>query len=349
MPLLLRVLTSAAAVALASVSLTAGTQAPAAERALPTRAVGYYDTVLRRVVMIGGAMELRARSRDGVWSWSGARWEPVTDSGPPSRGNASVAYDPNRRVAVFNGGAARAANDSANEVVAESWQTSPIGWRPLAGTDITARDHHAMVWDEGRGALLLFGGIAADRSTPWPSDTWELRADGWARIPTDGPPGRGRTAMAYDRRRRQVVLFGGVGGSPSPTAPQPWFGDTWVRENDRWRRVAESGPRARYAHGMVFDERAGVVLLYSGAAAHRGAPLSDMWQWDGRRWTEITITGPSPGHRYQPVMVYDRARARTVLYGGDPSRTDTWEWDGVRWTEIRAAPRRASASTSGRA
>ena len=84
---------------------------------------------------------------------------------------------------------------------------------------------------------------------------------------------------------------------------------------------------------MVFDERAGVVLLYSGAAAHRNAPLSDMWQWDGRRWTEIQLTGPTPGHRYQPVMVYDRARDRTVLCGGIGGPSDTWEWDGQRWRQ----------------
>ena len=67
---------------------------------------------------------------------------------------------------------------------------------------------------------------------------------------------------------------------------------------------------------MAYDERAGIVLLYGGAAAHRDAPLSDMWQWDGARWTEIPLTGATPGHRYQPVMVYDRARDRTVLVGG---------------------------------
>jgi hypothetical protein len=305
------------------------------ERPLPARALGYYDPTLRRVVLLGGATVLRARARDGVWSWSGTRWEPVSDSGPPSRGNAGVAYDARRRLAIFAGGAARAANDSTHEIVAESWQTTAAGWRRIAGSDIPARDHQSMVFDEERGTVLMFGGIAADRSTPWPSDTWELRADGWSRIATEGPAGRGRTAMAYDGRRRNVVLFGGVGGSPSRDEPQPWYGDTWVWERAAWRKVADEGPRARYAQGMVFDERAGLVLLYSGAGAHRGAPLSDMWKWDGERWTEIPLSGPTPGHRYQPVMVYDRARGRTVLYGGDPSKTDTWEWDGTRWSEIR--------------
>lgn len=307
--------------------------AGAADRPLPTRALGFYDATLRRVVIVGGPMELRAGVRDGVWSWSGARWELVTDSGPPSRGNAGVAYDARRRIAVFTGGAARAANDSSIDIVGESWETSPAGWRRIAGADITPRDHQSMVYDEDRGTVLMFGGIAGDRSSPWPSDTWELRPDGWTRIAAEGPEGRGRTAMVYDGRRRHVVLFGGVGGSPAEGQPQPWFGDTWIRERSGWRKVADAGPRARYAHGMAFDERAGVVLLYSGAAAHRGAPLSDMWQWDGQRWTEIPLSGPTPGHRYQPVMVYDRARGRTVLYGGDPSKTDTWEWDGTRWTE----------------
>ena len=305
-----------------------------ADRPLPTRALGFYDATLRRVVIVGGPMQLRAGVRDGVWSWSGARWEPVTDSGPPSRGNAGVAYDARRRIAVFTGGAARAANDSSIDIVGESWETSPAGWRRIAGADITPRDHQSMVYDEDRGTVLMFGGIAGDRSSPWPSDTWELRPDGWTRIAAEGPEGRGRTAMVYDGRRRHVVLFGGVGGSPAEGQPQPWFGDTWIRERSGWRKVADTGPRARYAHGMAFDERAGVVLLYSGAAAHRGAPLSDMWQWDGQRWTEIPLSGPTPGHRYQPVMVYDRARGRTVLYGGDPSKTDTWEWDGTRWTEV---------------
>jgi hypothetical protein len=182
----------------------------------------------------------------------------------------------------------------------------------------------------------MFGGIPADRSGPWPTDTWMLQDDRWTRVATDGPPGRGRTALAYDARRRLVVLFGGVSAAPAPNQPQAFLGDTWTWDGRRWQKLSDAGPPGRYAHGMVFDERAGVVLLYGGAAAHRNAPLSDMWQWDGSTWTEIRLDGPTPGHRYQPVMVYDRARARTVLYGGIGGARDTWEWDGRRWRQ--AAP-----------
>jgi hypothetical protein len=161
-----------------------------------------------------------------------------------------------------------------------------------------------------------------------------LENDAWKRVATEGPAGRARTAMAYDSKRGRVVLFGGASASPGPNQPQTFLADTWLWDGERWQKAADSIPPGRYAHGMVFDERAGVVLLYSGAAAHRNAPLSDMWQWDGERWTEIRLTGPTPGYRYQPVMVYDRARARTVLYGGMADAHDTWEWDGHGWQQI---------------
>jgi hypothetical protein len=304
---------------------------PAASGPLTTHAAGYYDATLQRVVLVGSAEEPTASARDHVWSWTGSRWDVVTADGPPARYNGGAAFDARRGSAVVAGGARRAAGSDAFEILAETWLGKSAGWQRMSGTDFDARDHQSMVYDDRRQAVVMFGGIPADRSAAWPSDTWQLGDDGWRRIATDGPAGRARAAMIYDSRRRQVVMFGGVGASPARGQPQPFFNDTWILDGSRWRQAASGGPRPRYAHGMVFDERAGVVLLYSGAAAHKNAPLSDMWQWDGTRWTEIPLTGPTPGYRYQPVMIYDRHRGKTVLYGGIDKSNDTWEWDGRRW------------------
>jgi hypothetical protein len=296
--------------------------------------MAYYDSDLKRVVLLGGTQRSKGEDRDRVWSWSGAAWELVSDSGPRNRVNAGAAYDERRHVAVVAGGSHRRASDSTWEVVADTWEGGLRGWRQRTGRELTPRDHNALVYDPIRRTVLMYGGIPATRAAPWPNDTWELTPDGWTQIASDGPAGRGRTAMAVDTKRGQIVLFGGV-GAPDASNNQTFFGDTWVWQDGRWRKVADTGPRGRYAHAMVFDERAGVVLLYSGAAAHRNAPLADMWQWDGTRWTEIRLTGPTPGYRYQPVMVYDRARGKTVLYGGvSDGRDDTWEWDGSQWQQI---------------
>jgi hypothetical protein len=296
--------------------------------AMPTlgHAVGYYDSRLRRVVVVGESGDPTGDARDRVWSWNGATWDLVAGSGPSGRTNAGAAYDRARRRAVVAGGARKGA-DGQWQVVGDTWMSSDGTW--ARGGDIPARDHNTLV-ETRDGGVLMFGGIGGDRAAPWPTDTWELRDAAWVRVATEGPGGRGRTAMALDRARNEVVLFGGV-SPPAADQSQTFLADTWIWNGTSWRKAAEGGPRGRYAHAMTYDERRRVVLLYSGAGSHKGAPLADLWQWDGRAWSEIPLSGTTPGHRYQPVMVYDAARDRTVLVGGLGGHDDTWEWDGTRW------------------
>lgn len=305
----------------------AAPQSPTSQSPRTDHAAGYYDPLLERVVLIGAPGDPGEGDKDQVWSWSGARWDSVTETGPPGRVNAGAAFDASRGVAVVAAGA-RKTNATTWNAVSDSWEGSAQGWRQAG--DVPARDHHSLVEDAGKG-VLMFGGIPPERSAPWPSDTWRLTGGKWTRAAAEGPPGRGRAALAFDRARGQVVLFGGVSAPSGSDQTQTFLGDTWIWDGSNWKQSRATGPRGRYAHAMVFDERAGVVLLYSGAAGHRNAPLNDMWKWDGERWTEIPLSGPTPGYRYQPVMVYDRARGRTVLYGGIGGTSDTWEWDGAQW------------------
>jgi len=294
-------------------------------------AVGYYDARLQRVVIVGAPGDPKEGDRDSVWSWSGTQWELVTRDGPPGRVNAGAVFDTRAGRAIVSGGSRKAADGSTWHVVSDNWAGGPSEWRRIG--DMAPLDHQSLVVDDG-GNVIMFGGIGAERSGPWPGETWVLEGDAFNRVVTEGPAARGRSALAFDSKRRQVVLFAGVSGPSGSDQAQTFFGDTWIWQNRQWRRVAETGPRGRYAHGMVFDERAGVVLVYSGAGAHRNAPLEDMWQWDGSKWTEIPLSRPTPGFRYQPVMVYDRARQKTVLYGGIGGPADTWEWDGKRWRRV---------------
>ncbi len=65
--------------------------------------------------------------------------------------------------------------------------------------------------------------------------------------------------------------------------------------------------------------------------------LGDTWAWDGKEWKQLATAGPSPGA--MGYMAYDKARDRTVLFGGRPgwpnNAHDTWEWDGKEWKEIK--------------
>jgi hypothetical protein len=93
---------------------------------------------------------------------------------------------------------------------------------------------------------------------------------------------------------------------------------------------------------MVFDRRAGVVLMWGGTTGNEHR--DDLWQWDGRTWKEITVTTPRPSKRTGASMAYDARRQRVVLFGGrirENGRVrdsdEMWEWDGQRWILVANA------------
>jgi hypothetical protein len=98
---------------------------------------------------------------------------------------------------------------------------------------------------------------------------------------------------------------------------------------------------ARHGHAMVYDEAHRQLLLFGGTGTEGTSPSGDRsstWKWDGTTWTRLDATGPTP--RYLVSIVYDAARQRVVLYGGQtgvfPNITvlsDTWEWDGTAWVQ----------------
>ncbi|MEO8635610.1 MAG: kelch repeat-containing protein [Gemmatimonadales bacterium] len=97
--------------------------------------------------------------------------------------------------------------------------------------------------------------------------------------------------------------------------------------------------------GAAFDEARGRLVVVGGNPS--AATTSATWEWDGTNWTLVTTGGPSA--RSEPLLVYDRARRRIVLYGGDrgaePPATDTWSWDGHDWRRLATtgpSPRAAS-------
>jgi hypothetical protein len=80
------------------------------------------------------------------------------------------------------------------------------------------------------------------------------------------------------------------------------------------------------------------VVLFGGLDASMRR-LNDTWEWDGRRWTQVSAS--SPPARFHHVMVFDGARGTVLLFGGHDavgksgkSLGDLWEWDGVHWKAI---------------
>jgi len=152
----------------------------------------------------------------------------------------------------------------------------------------------------------------------------------WSQRHTLGPSERSAPAIAYDRARKQMVLFGGVSGESPQRAPD----DTWEWNGQNWTQVADFGPGGRYWHTMSYDENRNTVVLFGGCMLD-GIAKNDTWEWDGQYWTQVADMGPSP--RFLHAMASDMTNKRIVLFGGETSSAvtlqDTWLWDGNQWVQ----------------
>ncbi|MGI6394399.1 MAG: Kelch repeat-containing protein [bacterium] len=219
------------------------------------------------------------------------------------------------------------------------------GWNQRNENDDkpTARWGHALAYDSARGKVVLFGGWT-DSYSGIDDDTWEWDGNNWTlRNPTIKPSARSGHALAYDSARGKVVLFGGYVGSGYDNDTWEWNGESWNKMNPA------NKPSARYGHALAFDSVRGKVVLFGGDNTGYGNYNDETWEWDGTDWTQrkgSACTGDGcivctpttcPSAREGHALVYDSARGKVVLFGGDNTgygnyNDETWEWDGENWT-----------------
>ena len=294
-----------------------------------------YDEHRGGIVLLDGNWPQSQGARSDLWRWDGRHWERLAATDSPATWMGAAAGDTRRRRVISHGGR------DHHGAVGALWEWDGAQRRRATDSTPGARFHHAMAYDASRGRTVMYGGATGSR---WDTDTWEWDGSAWKRLAVPGPGPRAAFRMVYDSERRVVVLFGGIGPPKGDGQAQEYLGDTWIWNGTAWRQVSVSGPPGRRDYSIAFDERRGAVLLYGGAAGSGPATrrFDDMWQWDGGTWRQIPLRDATPGHRYVSAMAYDRARDRTVLYGGytcDRTRQcgvagDTWEWDGMAWLRV---------------
>ena len=222
--------------------------------------------------------------------------------------------------------------------VGDTWEWDGKAWHRSAAQGPMARNSPALAYDAAHRQIVLFGGDT--RASGALGDTWVYDGVAWRQIETPGPPPRTTHQMVYDSRRHRIVLFGGASGSQM-------FGDTWEWDGEHWKLVASDGPAARTLHGLAYDAARGRVVLFGGTSvlAPDAPSYGDTWEWDGARWTQANVTGPSA--RDHVSMGYDATRGATVMHGGGLGEVDpgeTWSYDGKKWTRASASgPRRRYA------
>jgi hypothetical protein len=227
----------------------------------------------------------------------------------------------------------------------------------------------SLLYDSGRGVVVM---LLGDDSMSVPLAVWDLdvTTSRWTnRLPTPAPSfsawpiTRAAFGAAYDSTHARTFLFGGFSGN--------YFADFWKWDGaaDTWTNLTPpmpypaNWPGIRSGHGLVYDSDRDKLVMFGGLGGY--ILLDDLWEYDPATgtWTNRTPTPlPAvwPGPRQAVSMVYDQARKRTVLFGGDNAPptgatrsplAELWEWDGTAavWTNRTPATLPVAGWPAGRA
>ncbi|NOT32873.1 MAG: T9SS type A sorting domain-containing protein [Candidatus Eisenbacteria bacterium] len=120
--------------------------------------------------------------------------------------------------------------------------------------------------------------------------------------------------------------------------------------------VATGDPVPRREYASIYDKENNRYLIFGGQGWTYPGPsqlFNEVWQLtlgDSPTWSQLVISGPSPGERHSPQWGYDEARERLLIFGGyghhtpsgpDPQGqylNDVWQLDlsgtTPTWTEL---------------
>ena len=271
------------------------------------------------------------------------------DETPEPRQAAAMAYDSRRGVTVLFGG-----TDGAQQAaLGDTWEFDGLSWtRRQPARSPGARSDHALVYDSGRGVVVLFGGTDDDDEAL--ADTWEYDGQTWTqRRPGRSPQALYRHAMAYDAARGVTVLFGGE----FLDWEEWWFGatdETWEYDGQTWtQQHPAAAPSPRSAAAMSYDAIRQTVVLVGGETEDFDV-LGDTWELTGDTWARrhtYRQGDAAPAPRRDQTLVYDPTLQRCVVFGGFVSGTgprETWAWDGDSWSLLDEGGERPFVSPSAR-
>jgi hypothetical protein len=313
-------------------------RAPTIDSAAPM----VYDSESRTLLLCGQGSSISLMSVSAYDSSAG-RWVERGDArdGPAARKGQSWVYDPQIKNAILYGG-----TGPFGGTLSDIWAYDPASnvWEELdpVGTLPPGRDGQAMVYDQARATMILFGGTLAGTANagggPFnlASDMWEYdpETNAWTELhPTGGiPAARCNHTMVYDDDSGQVIMFGGLtnGGVVN---------DTWAYDPvaSVWKEISPSAdvPLARSGHSMVYDEDRRLLILFGGDTGGNGV-VNDLWAFSfpAGTWSRLDPGGEEPAPRSGHAMAFDPVSGRCVVFGGMgmpvpgqvPVLTDMWAY-----------------------
>ena len=258
----------------------------------------------------------------------------TTEPGPPvtltARHGHSMVYDEARHQLLLFGGTGAEGTDPGGDRNS-TWTWNGTAWTRLSTTGPSPRYLASMAYDAARQRVVLYGG----QTGVFPNitvlrDTWEWDGASWTRRATDGPTTRVHVAIAYDRARERVVLYGGFNQAEGEIR------DVWEWDGGVWALRGSNADVVGVAAG--YDEKAAVLYLFSVIPTTQTV-VTDTW--DGTTLTRTAIAGPSCVPPPPQLVALGPTRGGLLFHAGTCGAAlttpETWRWDGTSWSSVPGA------------
>lgn len=257
----------------------------------PPRSAAAMTRLDSQQVLLFGGLDSNGTALGDAWIYSSAfSWNRLLATRwPPARLNHALASDrnDNYRAYLFGG------QDSNGVKLNDLWRleaaTLGMRWSPLTtSTRPSARDIHAMAFDDQRRRLVLFGG--RDASNTFLNDTWEFDplTTSWTQLqPARSPGARVNAAMVFDAGRNRIVLIGGYDGS--------YLNEIWEFDGRTWTPRQPETPAftATENPAAAYDPTTQRIVMFGGQVPT--SPVSDStyelsWDTDLAELTQQNAT-----------------------------------------------------------
>jgi hypothetical protein len=267
-----------------------------------------YLPALRGVVLTGGIDGFNP-FYDDTWLFRDGRWQHLRPTTKPiGTGFGDMALDSTRGRIVMQGFR-----------TSGTWEFDGQAWAKITTAAApSSRSGHRLAYDQQRGAMVLFGGYDEGALVEL-ADTWTYNGTNWTQLATTGtPPARDGHGMTYDVSRNAIVMFGGTLATAGSM--------TWELSGSTWSANAAPGPTVRYGAPLVYGDKLGASIVFSGADTAMSR-ANDAWEYSNGAWS--SIAGLRPPARWLHCSAYDANTRRVVVFGGEraidnaPS-SDTW-------------------------
>lgn len=317
-----------------------------------------------------------------TWIYDDAcgKWTQALSAGPSARGRHSAAYGAGK-MWLF-GGRFRdktAPGTDPYALMSDLWsfdvQTREWAQVTPSGAGPEARVNAALVWDEKRSRLWLFGGNKATSGASYSAlgDLWSFdpQSGSWQMHSPSAPTPAARLFHSgiYDKSRDRFVIYGGTDKFQLSGVIE-YMSDVWALDPETvtWTQLHDgvaAAPDGRFWGGLTHDTVADQYLLFGGHDDTTLGNRNDVWRFNpgDNSWAQgdlgdLVHNPPAPGEqcnfaadftsvnaslperRSAHSLVFSESCGHALVFGGKTdcgAVDDVWSVNGLTFAERSAA------------